>query len=392
MKRIYILILSAVLLNSCDFFYKTIEYKGEVEDEQMVLTANLEAGKTPRIFLNASMFFSDSKTDTVHTATEKEFIYGVQRKWIKDAVVEMQINDGEWQTLTGAPDTIYYYNDDRREIWNQLAYSYKNDYVFQPGDLVRIRATHPNFQNQVAASQKIPQFAGSETYNYKYNKINDYSGLLEFDLTLPPYEGNEGDIMNFVGYAYLRQRVGSYYDGYDENFNPVYRDTLYDVFSIQSVIYSRGLGFEKYDNFNYSLSLGYWGARSKGLYHNANTYGTEVSLPMKVFYHPYSRSGQRSYTITDSIVIEVKVVSKDYYRNASSLIAATNYYNNVPDYWSTEADDAFGDISDIINDIQDSFAELGNMEGVQVFSNVDGGFGHVTASATERIVIEPGYR
>ena len=309
MKRIYILILSAVLLTSCDFFYKTIEYKGEVEDEQMVLTANLEAGKTPRIFLNASMFFSDSKTDTVHTATKNEFIYGVQRKWIKDAVVEMQINDGEWQTLTGAPDTIYYYNDNRGEIWNQLAYSYKNDYVFQPGDLVRIRATHPNFQNQVAASQKIPQFAGSETYNYKYNKINDYSGLLEFDLTLPPYEGNEGDIMNFVGYAYLRQRVGSYYDGYDENYNPVYRDTLYDVFSMQNVIYSRGLGFEKYDNFNYSLSLGYWGARSKGLYHNTNTYGTEVSLPMKVFYHPYSRSGQRSYEITDSIVIEVKVVS-----------------------------------------------------------------------------------
>lgn len=392
MKRIYILIFSAMLLTSCDFFYKTIEYKGEVEDEQMVLTANLEAGKTPRIFLNASMFFSDSKTDTVHTATKNEFIYGVQRKWIKDAVVEMQINDGEWQTLTGAPDTIYYCNDNRGEIWNQLAYSYKNDYVFQPGDLVRIRATHPNFQNQVAASQKIPQFAGSETYNYKYNKINDYSGLLEFDLTLPPYEGNEGDIMNFVGYAYLRQRVGSYYDGYDENFNPVYRDTLYDVFSMQNVIYSRGLGFEKYDNFNYSLSLGYWGARSKGLYHNTNTYGTEVSLPMKVFYRPYSRSGQRSYEITDSIVIEVKVVSKDYYRNASSLIAATNYYNNVPDYWSTEADDAFGDMSDIINDIQESFAELGNMEGVQVFSNVDGGFGHVTASATERIVIEPGYR
>ncbi len=392
MKRIYILILSAVLLTSCDFFYKTIEYKGEVEDEQMVLTANLEAGKTPRIFLNASMFFSDSKTDTVHTATKNEFIYGVQRKWIKDAVVEMQINDGEWQTLTGAPDTIYYCNDNRGEIWNQLAYSYKNDYVFQPGDLVRIRATHPNFQNQVAASQKIPQFAGSETYNYKYNKINDYSGLLEFDLTLPPYEGNEGDIMNFVGYAYLRTRVGSYYDGYDENYNPVYRDTLYDVFSMQNVIYSRGLGFEKYDNFNYSLSLGYWGARSKGLYHNTNTYGTEVSLPMKVFYRPYSRSGQRSYEITDSIVIEVKVVSKDYYRNASSLIAATNYYNSVPDYWSTEADDAFGDISDIINDIQESFAELGNMEGVQVFSNVDGGFGHVTASATERIVIEPGYR
>lgn len=392
MKRIYILILSAVLLTSCDFFYKTIEYKGEVEDEQMVLTANLEAGKTPRIFLNASMFFSDSKTDTVHTATKNEFIYGVQRKWIKDAVVEMQINDGEWQTLTGTPDTIYYCNDNRGEIWNQLAYSYKNDYVFQPGDLVRIRATHPNFQNQVAASQKIPQFAGSETYNYKYNKINDYSGLLEFDLTLPPYEGNEGDIMNFVGYAYLRNRVGSYYDGYDENYNPVYRDTLYDVFSMQNVIYSRGLGFEKYDNFNYSLSLGYWGARSKGLYHNSNTYGTEVSLPMKVFYRPYSRSGQRSYEITDSIVIEVKVVSKDYYRNASSLIAATNYYNSVPDYWSTEADDAFGDISDIINDIQESFAELGNMEGVQVFSNVDGGFGHVTASATERIVIEPGYR
>ena len=109
-----------MLLTSCDFFYKTIEYKGEVEDEQMVLTANLEAGKTPRIFLNASMFFSDSKTDTVHTATKNEFIYGVQRKWIKDAVVEMQINDGEWQTLTGAPDTIYYYNDNRGEIWGRI--------------------------------------------------------------------------------------------------------------------------------------------------------------------------------------------------------------------------------------------------------------------------------
>ena len=393
MKRIYILILSAVLLSSCDFFYKTIEYKGEIEQEQLVLTANLEAGKTPRIFLNSSKFFADAKQEPIPSAStpnsDSAYWTGVQRNWVTDAVVEMQINNGEWQMLTCVPDTIFYYNDNNYTLWNQLAYSYRNDYVFQPGDSVRIRASHPNFPNQAAAAQLIPHFAGSEVYNKKFSKAKWNINFFECDVFMPPYMGSEGTILNFVEYAYWRNHITSIYAGYDENSQPVYKDTLYDEYGITSYIYSRGLGFEKYENVNCSVSSGYWGARSNGLYHNVNTYGTEVSFPIKACYHPYTNNENRSYTITDSIVVEVKVVSQDYYRNVASMFAGDYYYNSVPDFWQSDSDSEFEDMTDIIEEIQDAFNELGNLEGIQVFSNVIGGFGHVTASATERIVVVP---
>ena len=83
------------------------------------------------------------------------------------------------------------------------------------------------------------------------------------------------------------------------------------------------------------------------------------------------------------------MVSQDYYRNVASMFAGDYYYNSVPDFWQSDSDSEFEDMTDIIEEIQDAFNELGNLEGIQVFSNVIGGFGHVTASATERIVVVP---
>ena len=156
----------------------------------------------------------------------------------------------------------------------------------------------------------------------------------------------------------------------------------------EKIIYSRGLGFANYENVNTKLSLDYWGAYSYGLFHNANRQNEEVTFPIRAHYYTYLENNT-GFRGTDSIVVEAKMVTQDYYRNVASLEAGGYYYPNVPDYWYSSSDDDYFDMQEIINDIQESFAELGNLEGVQVFCNIDGGYGYVVASATDRLVIGP---
>ena len=40
-------------------------------------------------------------------------------------------------------------------------------------------------------------------------------------------------------------------------------------------------------------------------------------------------------------------------------------------------------MGNIVEDVQDMFDEMGNMEGVQLYDNVEGGIGHVTASTSQ---------
>ena len=58
----------------------------------------------------------------------------------------------------------------------------------------------------------------------------------------------------------------------------------------------------------------------------------------------------------------------------------------APDYFAEESNNNNG-MGNIVEDIQDMFDEMGNMEGVQLYDNVEGGIGHVSAVNSNNYIL-----
>ena len=80
----------------------------------------------------------------------------------------------------------------------------------------------------------------------------------------------------------------------------------------------------------------------------------------------------------DSIVLHVETVTRDEYLHWAKLLQGKHIYQSVPDFFREETSDNSG-MGNIVEDVQDIFDEMGNMEGVQLYDNVEGGIGHVSA-------------
>jgi len=409
-------VLIMVMLVACDlennFFYHPVEFKGEVEEAHMVITTHLRAGEAPVVRVGRSFFFMDSTAvDTVRYTYEDadgpiEIEYLGIRGYLRGATVEMQVGDGPWETLIGREDSIVYRRD-YDYVGNaaiEHAYGYYSTHVLSEGDLVNIRVTHPDFKQTATASQRIPRRAGAKLLSVdtlRAPKALYTEWLLNMDVEIPEYQGADDDVMCFTATSYVTRYFNTTYCvDLDSLYNPIYRDTTYSQLYMFRYVFARGAGFERYDNINEKLSLDYWGSNQLGLYRNANRYGTEIDIPIKMCYSPWEINYYGSYggedstyymlTRTDSVVLDVRMVSRAAYLQMASMVSGGYRYVDVQDIWGSNTGGSDFDLDDIINEIQDAFAELGNLEGVQVYGNVTGGYGHVTSEATDHIVFIPG--
>lgn len=409
------LVAMLLLLTSCDYndnwFFHPVKFNGEVEDPKMVLTANLYAGECPVVILNTSFFFLDTVQESVnmsYAGYDGETEYRVYRQsprgYLTDAVVEMQVDGGEWLKLKvekrWMPVNSSYYYDSRTSEEMPI---YTCDRVLQPGENVAIRASHPKFQDQAFATQKIPFSTHAEV---AFLNIDDFSEryqssyapqLAVVQLTLPPYQGDTTDVLCIRAKSYS-SRIQYYPKGTLNQWNSPnpYNDhdsTIVQNLTPKYIIYGDDYGFAAYENMNAILSHGHYGADINGLYHAVNRSSSPLNLKIWTDYQEYYEmydNGRKLWYVTDSIVLEVLAVSRDAYLEIASLVAAryipspSDYY--MRDYWGNSA----GDYDDIYDEIMDIFDELGGMEGVQVFGNVEGAFGHVTATNRERFVLRAG--
>lgn len=411
MKHIYInlslLTLLLLLLSSCDFdnnfFHHPVEFDGAIEEPELVVTAQLEAGKTPCVFVNRSFFFKDSTATAQDSTfyieeTGDTIVYwyhkNLNRGWLKDATVEMQVADGAWEKLSGQSVMIpyrgRYYSDDRMMI---EAFCYVSDRILHEGDKVSVKVSHPDFPKQAIVYQQIPLNPGVTLTRVDTSKLSQFAGLADFEIEIPEYKGAEDDVMCFRAITYCSERMDSKaWVDYNNNYyidEGEQIDTVYYQHYIESDVYSQGVGFSRYDNINKLLSHDYWGSNEIGLYHNANRYGFDTKMHVKAMYQPYyvEEYGTNRYTYTtDSVVLEVRMMTKDAYLQNASMVAGNYYYVSVRDLWNN---DFSYDFDDLLEEIQDVFNELGTLEGIQVFSNVDGGFGHIGASSVQRFVFVP---
>ena len=108
MKRLiqYILFLVVFACAACDpdnnFFYQPVTFRGEVTEEQLVLTGILHADERPRLYVNSSRFFQDTlPLDSMfhEGGWNGYYLYYHNPRFLPDAQVEISVDDGDWQAM-----------------------------------------------------------------------------------------------------------------------------------------------------------------------------------------------------------------------------------------------------------------------------------------------------
>lgn len=417
MKKILLYILPLLLLTSCgedNWFSHRVEYNDVVEPSQMVLTSFLVAGEKPIVYVNHSWFFLDpdraEKLNDYHGGYYGKTNIG----FLKDAEVNMIVNEKDTFHLA-IPTDVYYGG-------TLTGYScYTTDYCVSPGDHIRIIATHPDY-GTATATECVPYpitFTADNLQEDGYNAT--------FNLHLDAYQYTQGDVICIRAKTHIHREY-HYWDlellGYKDTVRfyngvpytttvPIYGDTIENIYEEHvdyRYTYGQHIEFSLFEG-NKAMSKGFYGVDADynmGLCLPASAVKNGLTIPMAAYInikpqpessnnnhghehdYPEKPDYRRDTTIIhlEYIELEVRVLSEQeaMCRIADDQRREVDYYY-VPPYPQEET--VTNDAEGIIETIQDLFETMGNMEGVQVYDNVDGGIGHVTASARQTVRLIP---
>lgn len=380
MKRyIHILCLSGIclILTACDsdnnFFYHPVTFRGEATEEQLVLTGILRADEQPRLYVNSSRFFQDTvPMDSMfhEGGWNGYYLYYHNPRFLPDAQVEMQIDNGDWQTMYTDTFSIAQYG-------GSIGYYFTADRLLKEGEQAVFRVSHPRFQQVASVSQQIPYtpkaIITAMPDAYQEGEVN----FINFQVELPAYRGDTSHFYRFKATTYITNHEE--YQDPDTCFHYIWQDSY-------SYLYSRDIQFLTCKEINKSLSKGYYGS-SLGLYAPTSHEPIQfqlLALQCNPKYPAPQRIGYDSiWAEIDSIVLSVETVTRDEYLHWAKMVQGKYVSRYAPDYFAEESSSNNG-MGNIVEDIQDMFDEMGNMEGVQLYDNVEGGIGHVTASTSQR--------
>ena len=378
MKRFiqYILFLVVFACAACDpdnnFFYHPVTFCGEVTEEQLVLTGILLADEKPRLYVNSSRFFQDTvPLDSMfhEGGWNGYYLYYHNPRFLPEAQVEMSVDDGDWQAMYADTFSIAQYG-------GATGYYFTADKLLRAGEQVVFRVRHPRFQQVASVSQQIP-FAPQATItvlpdSYREGDIR----FLGFQVNLPAYRGDTSHFYRFKATTYLTNHEE--YQDRDTSFHYTWQESY-------SYTYSCDMRMMTCQEINKSLSKGYYGS-SLGLYAPASHEPTQyqlLALQCNPKYPAPQRIGYDSiWAEIDSIVFSVETVTRDEYLHWAKMVQGKYVSRYAPDYFAEESNNNTG-MGNIVEDVQDMFDEMGNMEGVQLYDNVEGGIGHVTASTSQ---------
>ncbi len=379
MKRyIHILCLSGIclILTACDsdnnFFYHPVTFRGEATEEQLVLTGILRADEQPRLYVNSSRFFQDTvPMDSMfhEGGWNGYYLYYHNPRFLPDAQVEMQIDNGDWQTMYADTFSIAQYG-------GAIGYYFTADRLLKEGEQAVFRVSHPRFQQVASVSQQIP-FTPKAIITalpdaYQEGEVS----FINFQVELPAYRGDTSHFYRFQATTYITNHEE--YQDPDTCFHYIWQDSY-------SYLYSRDIQFLTCKEINKSLSKGYYGS-SLGLYAPVSHEPIQfqlLALQCNPKYPAPQRIGYDSiWAEIDSIVLSVETVTRDEYLHWAKMVQGKYVSRYAPDYFAEESNSNNG-MGNIVEDIQDMFDEMGNMEGVQLYDNVEGGIGHVTASTSQ---------
>ena len=169
MKKIILLLFSAILLTSCE---KEIEFNGEQSDPKLVINSLVEPGQRVEACISKSYFF----LDTPNTAAPE------------DLVASLYVNGNLMGEMTPFVDTTW-------DVWGINEYhlipSYYNDYCPQEGDVIKITATANGFDEVEGTTSPLPKVVDcqmdvevEEWHSQYYHPYFDENGVYEEDSLL----------------------------------------------------------------------------------------------------------------------------------------------------------------------------------------------------------------
>lgn len=381
-KILYITaLLGTMFFTSCqDMFHKMVEYNGDEEDPVLCLNAEIVIGRPTRVYVTRSWFFLD----------ENRFVGNPQnnitrRGIVRDANVQMQVNDGEWKPLTFVylPDTVLY-----GHVTERASY-YTSDYVFQAGDKVTVRAEHPDYET-VTATETVPakpQFTVLQ--NEQREKV--FSFTLSVD-ALPEVK-DEVIFFSITGFGHNQYSTFEIREQTDEGY-------IYDTIVRYEPLVFQRLYSEDFMFSEYNLPRTNHGFYSQNgpLYTSADHFLSDKQVTILLDCAKYNYNGAswddtlgsgivaNRYDLhdmadeekfLDSIVVNVRLSNYAFYRYRATIFANSGYSSRTaPEISLYSNDNEEGGFGDIFGEISDIFSELGVQEAYQAYSNVDGGFGH----------------
>lgn len=391
MKKILYILLTTVMLTSCeDMFRKMVVYNGDEETPVLCVNAEITVGRPVKVFVTRSWFFLDENRFVGDPRNQI-----TRRGIVGDATVEMQVNGGEWQRLSFVhlPDTTIY-----SHVTEQASY-YTIDYDFRAGDVVTIRAQHPDYET-VTATEKVPAKPQFTISNAEFFGNNNQVLALTFDVNA--LNNSEDNIVFFsvISHFTITDTIvitmfehRDYGKGYGEDSSyymviarhgPCYTQRTYsedfmfseyDLPRTQHGFYTQdGPLYTSADHFNENRQV----VILSDL--NSEFYGKDLLDTLEV--GPYKQGDilpqhpGESYVL-DSVQVGMRISNYAFYMYRTTVMAnsggVSSYAPEISLYSNEGGGEGYGDI---FSELAELFSELGVQESFQAYTNVNGGFGH----------------
>lgn len=370
-----------------------IEYHGENEKQQLVISADMAAGSNPACFVcSTTPTLGEVKLDTVwyehvysNGDTDRYFQMERPRAFLSDASVRMRFNDGDWHTAA--------YHSDRKQY-------IVSDYTLAVGDAVELEVKHTDL-GTATATQTVPKPVTVSAIHTTdlYPEITE-NGWVQFALDIDAYAGESNAVVGFridsgAFTCLTTKRVSREERGYDEERGYTYTNITYDTVTVLDTVplcFLYGIG-------------DMWDIALNGNPVNRKYYGAEQP---NYLYLPAAqlRQGKRIAIFADqykdinileqdslrllNLSISVDVFSYDYYiyRTIIRLTQTTySYYERKPPT-GVYYEDGGGSDFDYIDEILSEITSLGGQEELQTYTNIDGGIGHFATYTTTQLTIK----
>lgn len=333
-RSLYILLVLSLLLQSCDFFYSTVEYKGKEAEPRLCVICRAE----PQYQMIG-----------VNVLHSEYFLHTNKEEWlsVKDAQVTLQVNNLPPVVASESYERKYY--DTKTDSFYVTNESYDGIYiaplVYKGNDTIRLHVSHPDY-GSAEAVQVCPM---QQTYTLTLDSVVDKAQLW-MHLHLPAYQGNISDVLE------LQFDVEGHTDT--------------DTIDYHAVLYSLDVAFDILDN--YQTDYDYYAGIP--LYVPVSNEVRDIAVVIAPQYGWFAEDDsiiQDVRNITVHGVVTAKTLDGYKYEASIRRINRLNRYYYIRDFLAPEngSNDRI-DFSELLEDISEDFEVLGNAESYQVVGNL----------------------
>ena len=332
MKRILFYILGLLILcTSCE---REIKYTGEIANPKLVLQAEVGEGDTViKAYVSRSRFFLN---DPVY--------YGNTDYTMPEALTEMKRGEQEWKVMSWSAE--------------KKAFVIELDSALQAGENIQLRASHPKYES-ITASQTVVRKPWCQVWEFNGMKgtlwRNKFRKQIEVELLLQNYYPIDGSVL--LGVSAECKYTVTYLNGKRTDKASA---TTTRIISSDELFASVDNPYNASDGFNSRFELFF-----------APGYQNATFLTIEIPYDYYAPQGGEEQDVTISeLNIRFNAHNRDSYL----------YRHSMYKMFGEDTSDEY-DLGAAMEDM------MGTEENVQIYSNIEGGYGIFAACSRYEIFL-----